>query len=36
MVIPEKELVVVRLGLTLDESLANMDAFLADLLESIP
>ena len=36
VVIPEKELVVVRLGLTLDESLANMDAFLADLLESIP
>ena len=35
MVIPEKELVVVRLGLTLDKSLANMDAFVADLLERI-
>ena len=35
VVIPEEELVVVRLGLTLDESQANMDRFLADLLERI-
>ena len=35
VVIPEEELVVVRLGLTLDESQANMDALLADLLESV-
>jgi CubicO group peptidase (beta-lactamase class C family) len=32
VVIPEKELVVVRLGLTLNESRADMDALLADVL----
>ena len=32
VVIPEKELVVVRLGLTLDESRAHMDAVLDDVL----
>ena len=31
-VLPERELVVVRLGLTLNESRADMDALLADLL----
>ena len=35
VVMPEEELVVVRLGLTLDESRANMDALLADLLEIV-
>jgi len=35
VVIPKEELVVVRLGITLDESQANMDRFLADLLERI-
>ena len=35
VVIPEEELVVVRLGLTLDESQANMNGLLADLLESV-
>ena len=34
-VIPEEELVVVRLGLALTESQANMDRLLADLLERI-
>ena len=32
VVIPEEELVVVRLGLTLNESRANMDVLLADVL----
>jgi CubicO group peptidase (beta-lactamase class C family) len=35
VVIPEEELVVVRLGLTLDESQANMDGLLADLLSHL-
>jgi CubicO group peptidase (beta-lactamase class C family) len=35
VVIPEEELVVVRLGLTLNESQANMDGLLNDLLERI-
>lgn len=35
VVIPEKELVVVRLGLTLNESLANMNALLADVLAAL-
>ena len=30
--IPERELVVVRLGLTLNEARADMDALLADVL----
>jgi len=34
-VLPERELVVVRLGLTLNESRADMDALLADLLAII-
>ncbi|MDA9710776.1 beta-lactamase family protein [Luminiphilus sp.] len=32
VVIPEKELVIVRLGLTLNESLADMNSLLADVL----
>jgi CubicO group peptidase (beta-lactamase class C family) len=35
VVIPEEELVVVRLGLTLDESQANMNGLLADLLSHL-
>ena len=35
VVMPEEELVVVRLGLTLDESQANMDRLLADLLKIV-
>ena len=35
VVIPEKELVVVRLGLTLNESRADMDALLADVLAAL-
>ncbi|MDG2461612.1 MAG: serine hydrolase [Luminiphilus sp.] len=35
VVMPEQELVVVRLGLTLDESQADMDQLLADLLAFI-
>ena len=35
VVIPEKELVVVRLGLTLNESLADMNALLADVLAAL-
>jgi CubicO group peptidase (beta-lactamase class C family) len=35
VVMPEEELVVVRLGLTLDESKANMNVLLADLLETV-
>ena len=35
VVIPEKELVVVRLGLTLNESRADMDALLADVLRAL-
>ena len=35
VVMPEDELVVVRLGLTLDESKANMDGLLADLLKIV-
>ena len=35
VVIREEELVVVRLGLTLNESQANMDGLLNDLLERI-
>lgn len=36
VVIPEEELVVVRLGLTLNESQANTNWLLANLLERIP
>jgi CubicO group peptidase (beta-lactamase class C family) len=35
-VLPERELVVVRLGLTLNESRADMDALLADVLAALP
>ena len=35
VVIPERELVVVRLGLTLNESRADMDALLADVLAAL-
>ena len=35
VVIPERELVVVRLGLTLNESRADMDALLADVLKAL-
>ena len=35
VVIPERELVVVRLGLTLNESRADMDALLADVLGAL-
>jgi CubicO group peptidase (beta-lactamase class C family) len=35
VVIPEKELVVVRLGLTLNESRADIDALLADVLRAL-
>ena len=35
VVIPESELVVVRLGLTLNESRADMDALLADVLAAL-
>ena len=35
VVIPEKELVVVRLGLTLNESRADMDSLLADVLRAL-
>ena len=35
VVIPERELVVVRLGLTLNESRADMDALLADILAAL-
>ena len=35
VVIPEEELVVIRLGLMLAESQTNMDGLLADLLERI-
>ncbi len=35
VVIPERELVVVRLGLTLNESRANMNALLADVLAAL-
>ena len=35
VVIPEKELVVVRLGLTLNESRADMNALLADVLAAL-
>ena len=35
VVIPERELVVVRLGLTLNESRADMDALLADVLRAL-
>jgi len=35
VVIPERELVVVRLGLTLNESRADMDALLADVLTAL-
>ena len=35
VVIPEKELVVVRLGLTLNESRADTDALLADVLKAL-
>ena len=35
VVMPERELVVVRLGLTLNESRADMDALLADVLKAL-
>ena len=35
VVMPERELVVVRLGLTLNESRADMDALLADILAAL-
>ena len=35
VVVPERELVVVRLGLTLNESLADMNALLADVLAAL-
>ena len=35
VVIPERELVIVRLGLTLNESRADMDALLADVLATL-
>jgi CubicO group peptidase (beta-lactamase class C family) len=35
VVIPDKELVVVRLGLTLNESRADMNALLADVLAAL-
>ncbi len=35
-VLPERELVVVRLGLTLNESRADMDVLLADVLAALP
>jgi len=34
-VMPERELVVVRLGLTLNESRADMDTLLADVLAAL-
>jgi hypothetical protein len=35
VVIPERELVVVRVGLTLNESRADMNALLADVLQGL-
>jgi hypothetical protein len=35
VVIPERELVIVRLGLTLHESQADMNVLLADLLAAL-
>jgi len=35
VVLPEQELVVVRLGLTLDESQADVDSLLGDVLQAV-